>query len=232
MTLRSTGRAGMRLQLGTRRRGPPASLVRQASRSKVINARLATIIMSYASTSDSHDITGSVVRALVLYSLAEFQSGHSTTIRVDAEERSFNVEDDGRGHAIERTIAGSPYLKFVYTHLDYPFAPAQGAQIQLQGIGMSLINALCCELTVTARRQDATLRMSFRGGSLCDQQLFEVKSEGTGNTVSGTVDSQFQKRGLHTQKLQQWLLEVLAASPSLKLFFNGQEIHAPSQSDV
>ena len=198
----------------------------------MINARLATIIMTDASTSDSHDITGSVVRALVLYSLAEFQSGHSTTIRVYAEERSFNIEDDGRGHAIERTVAGSPYLKFVYTHLDYPFAPARGAPIQLQGIGMSLINALCCELTATARKQDATLRMSFQNGSLCDQELFDVKSEDTGNTISGTVDSQFQKCGLDTQKLQQWLLEVLAASPSLKLFFNGQEIHALSRSDA
>ena len=198
----------------------------------MINARLATIIMTDASTSDSHDITGSVVRALVLYSLAEFQSGHSTTIRVYAEERSFNVEDDGRGHALERTVAGSPYLAFIYTHLDYPFAPARGAPIQLQGIGMSLINALCCELTATARKQDATLRMSFQGGSLCGQELYEVKSEGTGNTISGTVDSQFQKCGLDTQKLQQWLLEVLAASPSLKLFFNGQEIHALSRSDA
>ena len=168
----------------------------------------------------------------MLYSLAEFQSGYSTTIRVNAEARSFSIEDNGRGHAIERTVAGSPYLQFVYTHLDYPFAPARGAPVQLQGIGMSLINTLCCELTVTARKQDATLRMSFQGGSLCGQELYEVRSEGTGNTISGTVDSQFQKCGMDTQKLQQWLLRVLAASPCLKLFFNGQEIQALLRSDT
>ena len=206
-----------------------AELQRLASRPELINARLGTILMTNASTSVSRDIAGSVVRALVLYSLAEFQSGHSTTIRVNAEARSFSIEDDGRGHAIERTIAGSPYLQFVYTHLDYPFAPARGAPIQLQGIGMSLINALCRELTVTARRQDATLRMSFQGGSLCDQELFEVKSEGTGNTISGTLDSQFQTCGLDANELRQWLLGVLAASPSLKLYFNGQNVHARSR---
>ena len=169
--------------------------------------------MTDASTSGSHDIIGSVVRALVLYSLAEFQSGHSTTIRVNAEARSFSIGDDGRGHAIERTVAGSPYLPFVYTHLDYPLVPARGAPIQLQGIGLSLINALCCELTVTARKRDATLRMSFRGGSLRDQELLKVRSEGTGNTISGTVDSQFQKCALDAQELQRWLLGVSGGQP-------------------
>jgi DNA gyrase/topoisomerase IV subunit B len=188
--------------------------------------------MTDASTSDSHDIAGSVVRALVLYSLAEFQSGHSTTIRVNAEARSFSIEDNGRGHTIERTVAGSPYLQFVYTHLDYPFVPARGAPIQVQGIGLSLINALCCELTVTARKQDATLRMSFRGGNLRDQELLKVRSEGTGNTISGAVDSQFQKCDLDKQKLQQWLLGVLAASPTLKLYFNGLELHTLSNRNA
>jgi DNA gyrase/topoisomerase IV subunit B len=173
---------------------------------------------------DPHDITASVVRALVLYSLAEFQSGHCRVIRVDAEDGAFNVEDDGRGHAIERTVAGSPYLTFVYMHLDYPFGSAQAAPIQLHGIGMSLVNVLCSELTVTARKHDATLRMSFRGGSLRDQELVEVKSEDTGNKVSGTVDPQFRKCGLDTERLRQWLVQVLSTCPSLKLFFNGEDV--------
>jgi DNA gyrase/topoisomerase IV subunit B len=225
----------MSLQCGGRCATKPGCVPdpeRRASHGGFVNARLARNIMTDAPTSDSHDITGSVVRALVLYSLAEFQSGHSTTIRVNAEARSFSVEDDGRGHAIERTVAGSPYLQFVYTHLDYPFVPARGAPIQMQGIGLSLVNALCCELTVTARKRGATLRMSFRGGSLRNQELLNVRSEGTGNTISGAVDSQFQKRALDAQELQRWLLGVLAASPSLKLHFNGRELHALSNGDA
>ena len=114
--------------------------------------------------SDPLDLTACLVRALALYSLAEFQSGHATTIRVSAAGASFSVVDDGRGHAIERTVDGSPYLKFVYAHLDYPFQTSHGSLIQLHGIGMSLINILCSELSVAARKRDAALRLEFLNG--------------------------------------------------------------------
>jgi hypothetical protein len=67
------------------------------------------------------DLAASVVRAVVLYSLAEAQAGHATTIRVGMAENGFTVEDDGRGHAVDRTVAELPYLRFIYTHLAYPF---------------------------------------------------------------------------------------------------------------
>lgn len=88
--------------------------------------------MSNESPPEPADIAACVVRALVLYSLAEFQSGHARTIRVTAKGSSFSVEDDGRGHAICRTVEGSPYLRFVYAHLEYPFEPGQGNPVQLQ----------------------------------------------------------------------------------------------------
>ena len=131
--------------------------------------------MTDASIPDPHDITASVVRALVLYSLAEFQSGHASHIRVTADGHSFSVADNGRGHAIGRTVAGQPYLKFVYTHLDYPFEHRQGAPVQLHAIGISLINVLCSELDITARKQDVTLRMSFKNGRLGDCELVDAK---------------------------------------------------------
>ncbi len=105
--------------------------------------------------------------------------------------------------------------------------------MQLHGMGLSLINVLCSQLTVTARKQDATLRMLFRDGNLCEQELIEGRSEVTGNTISGTVDRQFRKRGLDQQALRRWLLDILAASQSLRLFFHGEEMgpqalgHAP-----
>ena len=112
-----------------------------------------TAPVSHAATPDQHGLTADVVRALTLYCLAEFQSGHATTIRITAEGNSFSIADDGRGHAIERAIDGTPYLKFIYTHFDYPFETGQNAPVQLQGIGMSLVNALCSELIVTANYQ-------------------------------------------------------------------------------
>lgn len=204
---------------------------RQVSHNPIDPNRAPTISMSNASTPDLPDIAACAVRGLVLYSLAEFQSGHATTIRVTAEGASFSIADDGRGHAIRRDVAGTPYLKLIYTHLQYPFESGQSVPIQLQGIGMSLINALCAELEVIARRHDATLRLSFRHGHLCDSELVEVGSDDTGNTIRGTVNPQLQKGESNTVQLEQWLLGVVAASPGLKLFFNGLELHAGASGD-
>ena len=176
---------------------------------------------------DLRDLAASTVRALVLYSLAEFQSGHATTIRITAEGTSFSIADDGRGHAIDRAVGGAPYLKFIYTQLDYPFDPVQGAPIQLQGIGMSLVNTLCSELAVTVRKPDATLRLWFRDGQLRGSERVDVRSANTGNTISSTVSARFQRRDVGVEELRQWLLSVVAASPSLKLFFNGRELQGP-----
>ncbi|MCK7499455.1 MAG: hypothetical protein MZW92_60440 [Comamonadaceae bacterium] len=113
-------------------------------------------------------------RALVLYSLAEFQAGYTTAIAVDVTGWTFQVSDDGRGHSLTKVLAGSPYLHFIYTHFDYPFGNLEGAPVQLQGIGMSLLNALCSELTVTVRKaNESSLTVRFRDGQL-DGKAFDV----------------------------------------------------------
>jgi len=58
-----------------------------------------------------------------------------------------------------------------------------------------------------------------------------VVSAETGITVSAKINSQFERRGVATEQLEEWLRGVLAASPSLKLFFNGRQLQAPPQSD-
>lgn len=83
--------------------------------------------MERQSGHDAPDIAASIVRALVLYSLAEFQTARATTIRVAAEGLAFSVGDDGRGHAIDRLVDGTLYLKFVYAHLDYSFGRSEAA---------------------------------------------------------------------------------------------------------
>ena len=177
----------------------------------------------------SRDVVAFVIRGLVLYSLTEFRAGHCTTIRVDAKARSFRISDDGRGHAIERTIADTPYLQFIYTHLDYPFVPGREAPVQLHGIGMSLINILCSELTLTVRKPHMSLRMFFRDGGLIDQETVAANFDSTGNRISGIVAPQLAL-SVNEQVLVRWLQEVKAASPSLKLHFNDLEIHGLSQS--
>ncbi len=168
----------------------------------------------------------------MLYSLLEFQSGHATTIRVTAEGSAFSIADNGRGHPIDKTADGTSYLKFIYTHFDYPFESGRAAPIQLQGVGISLVNAMCCELTLRVRKRDATLELLFRDGQLCETHRTEVPSEETGITISATINPQLQGSGAATQQLEDWLLGVLAASPSLTLFFNCRQLHIPAQNDA
>lgn len=176
------------------------------------------------------DVVALAVRALTLYSLAEVQSGHASTIRVAATGTSFSVGDDGRGHAIGRSVDGTPYLSFIYTHLDYPFAVGQGGPVQLQGIGLSLLNSLCCELSVVVRKADETLRMSYRSGRLCDEARTRVTSGSTGTTVSGTVDPGLQRGHTDSGQIQAWLVAVLSAQPRLEIHFNGKHLGANPRS--
>lgn len=176
----------------------------------------------------SENLAFDAVRTLVLYSAAEVQSGYAKTIRVAADGTSFSVSDDGRGHAIERMVSDSPYLKFIYTHLDFPFGSNQAAPIQLQGLGMSLLNTLCRELTVTVRKPEATLHLLFQDGKFMRSERVDVASEETGNTVAGTIKPQLQTAAIDLPQLHAWLLGVLCATPSLQLFLNNHELQRNS----
>lgn len=169
------------------------------------------------------DVAGNAIRALVVYSLAEHQLGHATIIRVTVNANTFSVSDNGRGHAIARTVGAAPYLKFIYNHFDYPFGSDEAAPVQLQGLGMSLINALCSELSVVVRKRDATLRLKFRDGQLCEHQVTDVASDAseTGNTVAGAVRRELAGDGVDVALLEHWLQQLLRAHPALHIVFNG-----------
>jgi DNA gyrase/topoisomerase IV subunit B len=174
------------------------------------------------------DTTTSIVQTLVLYSLAEHQLGHARTIRVDARGHNFSVEDDGRGHAVNREIEGSPYLSFIYGHLDYPYKERKPKTVQLQGLGMSLLNRLCAELRVTVRKPEVTLRLRFQNGQLESHEVTESGIQSTGNTVAGTVSPLVAPAPFNEEELMHWLLGIQEASPSLLLNFNGQLLNVPA----
>ena len=174
------------------------------------------------------DIAALAARVLTLYSLAEFQSGHATTIRVHAQRTSFGVSDDGRGHAVERVIGGVPYLRLIYTHLAYPCGAPHAPAVQLQGIGMSLLNGLCSELSVVARKPDTTFHMLFADGVLQHEETVATTASTTGNTITGTVSPLLQRESSDLPGLESWLLAVLRSVPTLKLHFNDRELHVSS----
>lgn len=171
-------------------------------------------------------ILSAVVRTLVLYSLAEVQLGHAKCIHVRVDEQSFSVEDDGRGHSIAKTIEGAPYLQFIYSHLDYPFGETESKPIQLQGLGMSLLNSLCTRLSVLVQKSAASLELAFQDGQLVHHEYKEVASDPTGNKISGEVSSLGGIAQVELQALQDWLASLAAVTPSLALHFNGRLLQA------
>lgn len=168
----------------------------------------------------SGDVADAVVRALVLYSLAEFQSGNATTIRVYADGLRFRVADDGRGHALDRKVGGHPYMRLVYTHLDYPFDGSDGTPVQLHTIGLSFINTLCSELVVTVQRQGAHSQYVYRDGGLVREEALDVVPGETGNVVAGMLNDRLQRCEVDVQRLREWLGRVASCTPGLSLYFN------------
>jgi DNA gyrase/topoisomerase IV subunit B len=185
--------------------------------------------MTDAAQSRVPDLFSTMSRVLVLYSLAEFQSGHASTIRVLVNGTTCSVADDGRGHAIHRVVSGQPYLPFIYTHQHYPFQDAQphsAGQVQLQGMGMSLVNALCSELLVVVKKREGTLRLTYASGRLTCEERDDLVNESTGTSVSATLHPALPFRSVDLPEIERWLTRIAAAHPTLKLSLNDAVIRA------
>jgi len=165
-----------------------------------------------------------VVQTLVLYALCEHQLGHATRISVSAQGRDFSVADNGRGHAIARTVQDAPYLDFIYEHLAFPYCREASPPVQLQGLGMSLLNQLCSVLEVTVRKPTATLRIRFEDGVRVSHTVTDEANAEPGNTVSGTVNSTLTPEPLDRSALSGWLLAVQQVNPELKLTLNARQL--------
>lgn len=169
------------------------------------------------------------IRAVVLYSVMEFQGGNASTITVTQHGSEFSVSDDGRGHPLEKTLEGISYIRFIYTHFDYPFALSRGAPIQLQGIGMSFVNALCSELLLSVRKHNETLTASFKEGQLQSTERHPGTSQETGITVRGRVRPELVAAGSGKSHMEDWLRSIVKVHPTLRVVFNGCELVDPCQ---
>jgi topoisomerase-4 subunit B len=170
--------------------------------------------------------TATLVRALVLYALAEAQAGFATRIEVTANGGAFTVADNGRGHSIDKRIDGTPYLSFIYEHLAFPFDRSAPGAVQLQGIGMSLINQLSDELRVRVQRADEQLELTFINGSMASSSRSAANVPGTGTAVGGKASRPTEATPDISESLRAWLSQVAAAVPGLQVTYNGQSVAA------
>ena len=165
-----------------------------------------------------------VVRALVLYHLAEYQSGNATTIKVNIQNHTFRVSDNGRGHAINRTINGLPYLRLVYSQLEYPFGLETDTPIQLHTIGISLINSLCRELVVTVYKTEKTYIKHYKQGQLNKEEIMDNQEAVTGTAIEGKINPDLFPEEIDLQNFETWLKEIKSINQQLRLFYNEKEL--------
>jgi len=165
-----------------------------------------------------------ILRALFLYHLAEYQSGNAKSIKIDVQNYSFRISDDGRGHAIQRTINGLPYLQLVYSHLEYPFGLDTDTPIQLHTIGMSIINSLCTELVVTVYKMENVYIKYYRDGQFNREETRENPENYTGTIVAGKFNTTLFPDEIDLQSLEKWLKGIKSINKPLKLIFNGKDL--------
>jgi DNA gyrase/topoisomerase IV subunit B len=173
-----------------------------------------------------------VVRALVLYALAEHQTGAANTVTVQLNGSQFSVTDNGRGHAIDRSVADRPYLDLIYSHFALAQMSSPVPPVQLHGIGMSLLNCLCRTLMVRVTKPDRTLVREYANGELVAQRLSEVQSSATGVSVSGTLALESAPSQAQRDGLRAWLLAVAASHPRLHLQYNDKSLSPASENDA
>jgi len=171
-----------------------------------------------------------IVQSLVLYAVAEHQAGHARQLQVEFDGATFGVADDGRGHAIDRAVEGTPYLKLIYEQLQYPFGLAQPGPVQLQGIAMSLINTLCSELEVWVRRPQAGLHLHFVDGALCTHEHLAGPIDDTGNRIRGRLQPALRSDGTESAEIGAWLRALQRAAPGLGIRFNGAALAAEGRA--
>jgi DNA gyrase/topoisomerase IV subunit B len=168
--------------------------------------------------------TTAIVRALFLYHLTEYQTGNATTIKVSIEKRKFRISDNGRGHAIDRIINGVPYLRLVYSQLEYPFGMETDTPIQLHTIGMSLVNSFCEELVVTIHKKEKVYTKYYKDGQLLKEETEENQNRVTGTTVEGKINTELIPGEIDLQEIEQWLTEIKSINKQLRLVFNDNEL--------
>ncbi|MCV2350250.1 hypothetical protein [Paucibacter sp. Y2R2-4] len=183
----------------------------------------ASMIDERAGPSDGSDLGGALVRSLVLYSVAEAQAGHVRKIAVQARGKRFAVSDDGRGHSTGKTIDGTPYLSFIYEHLAYPFGLSAPGAVQLQGLGMSLINSLCEELLVQVRRGEQQASYRYAHGRLLQKTLEPAPGQASGNNLRGRLCAALAAHPIDEVVLGQWLEGLRPSLPGVCIRFNEEE---------
>lgn len=167
----------------------------------------------------------SILRTLTLYAVAECQTGVASQIDITSAGRTFRVADDGRGHSPTRTVGPAiRYIEAIYGQLNYPFSSHEPVPVQLQGLGIALINAFCEELRITARTVSGGASLTYRNGRLESTDYDADADDTTGTEVAGEVRPDLHLAPLDEERFDQWLRHVAQANPAAIIRHNDKRV--------
>lgn len=127
----------------------------------------------------------------------------------------------------------APYLRLIYQQFD-DLAQGEGAwPVQLQGLGLSLINRLCAELRVSVRRPPRCLTLVFAHGVRIHHAVQDASDDRHGNHLAGRLIAEGLgpgpgEPGLDVLRLRAWLEALAQVHPGLSLHFNDHPV-VPAQ---
>jgi DNA gyrase/topoisomerase IV subunit B len=117
-------------------------------------------------------------RALLAYSVHEHQEGHAHRIDVWLQPRSFTVQDDGRGMGLHREGYVADLMGLLC---------GARAELQLHGVGLSIVAASTPSLVVESRRDGKRWTQAFAWGIADAPPSSAPSGPETGTRVTVTV---------------------------------------------
>ena len=122
--------------------------------------------------------TDLLVKALLAYSVHEHQLGHTRQVEVWLGPEEIALQDDGRGMGLDR----DGYVENLLGTL-----VGQSGEVQLHGIGLSLVGACTPRLVIESVRGEVAWRQSFELGVASEPpaRLASHRSIGTLITLAG-----------------------------------------------
>ena len=158
--------------------------------------------------------TDLLVRALLAYSVHEHQLGHARHIDMWVGPEQIALQDDGRGMGLAR----HGYVENLLGTL-----VGQSSEVQLHGIGLSLVAAVTPLLVVQSGRGGVYWRQSFEFGVAIEPPTRAASGPSAGTLITLSGLPPLSQAGIANLAAQSSVWQ--AASPGLAIVFH--EHHHP-----
>lgn len=171
--------------------------------------------------------------------LDEANEGHARRVIVRYNNETFTIQDDGRGIPHGKMPNGTPKIINIATkiHSGGKFNKKNyGISIGLHGIGLTAVNALSTDLSITSFRLPKRAHVDFHNGVVVNHSEEKIKGnviEKNGTFVSATPDPKyFDDIRIPSSYITGRLIVAVTQIEGLEAEFNGKKIEPLKTEDL